>query len=426
MAGADLAGTFRSPFPEQVAAWRLRLRELRPSYAWDQYEPQAHARAFMVAGATKADLLSSIAAAVDRSIVEGRTLEEFRRDFREITDRLGWPGKAGAGSARGFAWRTRVIYQTNMRTTYMAARHAQLLKGSYAFWVYRHSGAAEPRPEHLGWDGLALPPDHPFWATHFPPNGWGCGCEVSGADTEKEVRRMGGDPGKALPEGWDARDPRTGAPKGIDKGWDYAMGAEEARAVQAMAAKAIRWPTATAIAFMRDVPDDTRDQLSSAFRRLGELRQELWRFAERSVRERGGQPITSLLNDEPLRTLGLVTRQQAEEVRRLSGVDATLFDITLDRDAVIHALDRHGTESVERTRGQRALTAADFARLPEIVEAPDQVEHSTGNNPEDFVVIYRKVIGAERFVAMFVIRGRRRRLALKTLWIERVAGGPRP
>ena len=39
------------------------------------------------------------------------------------------------------------------------------------------------------------------------------------------------------PEGWSGRDPRTGAPPGIDKLWDYAPGASVSEAVSALAPK---------------------------------------------------------------------------------------------------------------------------------------------------------------------------------------------
>lgn len=232
---ADIAGILRQPFAEQVAAWRLRLGELRPTQTWTDVEPQFHDRGFMVAGATKAELLADLAKAVDKAIAEGRSLEEFRSDFRSIVEKNGWHGWTGEGTKKGKAWRTRVIYRTNMATTYAAGRRAQLLAGNFAFWVYRHGGSREPRILHLGWNGLALPPDHEFWATHSPPNGWGCSCYVVGARTAAGVRRVGGDPGKTLPDGWQALDPKTGAPKGIDKGWGYAPGALVSDQVQALA-----------------------------------------------------------------------------------------------------------------------------------------------------------------------------------------------
>ena len=98
--------------------------------------------------------------------------------FREIVERRGWHGWTGEGTKAGEAWRTRVIYRTNMRTSYMAGRYAQLTEGNYAFWVYFHGGSVEPRLDHLSWNGIALPPGHPFWAAHFPPNGWGCSSSI--------------------------------------------------------------------------------------------------------------------------------------------------------------------------------------------------------------------------------------------------------
>jgi len=78
-----------------------------------------------------------------------------------------------------------------------------------------------PRPQHAAWGAarLTLPYDHPFWRTHFPPNGWGCRCRVTAINAPR--------PGDATvpPDGWDAIDPTTGDPVGIDKGWGYAPGA---------------------------------------------------------------------------------------------------------------------------------------------------------------------------------------------------------
>lgn len=220
----DIEAGFRQPFAEQQAALRLRLANLLPTQAWDDLRHNAHDKAFVVAGAVKADMLADLATAIEKAVSKGTTLEEFRRDFKQIVARHGWTGWAGEGSAKGEAWRTRVIYRTNMLTSYAAGRRAQLIAGQYPIWVYKHSGAEHPRLHHLAWDGVALPFDHPFWATHSPPNGWGCGCEIYGARSDAGVRRVGGDPAKALPDGWQMRD-QDGALSGIDKGWDYAPGA---------------------------------------------------------------------------------------------------------------------------------------------------------------------------------------------------------
>lgn len=220
----EIEAGFRQPFAEQQAALRLRLANLLPTQAWDDLRHNAHDKAFVVAGAMKADLLADLATAIEKAVSQGTTLEEFRRDFRQIVARHGWTGWAGEGSAKGEAWRTRVIYRTNMLTSYASGRRAQLIAGKYPIWVYKHSGAEHPRLHHLAWDGVALPVNHPFWATHSPPNGWGCGCEIYGARSEAGVRRVGGDPTKALPDGWQMRD-QDGALSGIDKGWDYAPGA---------------------------------------------------------------------------------------------------------------------------------------------------------------------------------------------------------
>jgi hypothetical protein len=232
---SDVSAGFREPFAEQLAALRLRFGTLFPSAKWDDLDRSQHERAFMVAGAVKADLLADLAGAVDRAVAQGTTFETFKGEFRNIVDKHGWHGWTGEGTRKGEEWRMRVIYRTNMATSWAAGRMAQLVAGDFKFWVYKHGGSQEPRLQHLAWDGIALESDHPFWATHAPPNGWGCSCLIYGARSEAGIRRVGGNPGKTLPDGWQARDPKTGAPVGIDKGWDYAVGrgvAEDVRALR--------------------------------------------------------------------------------------------------------------------------------------------------------------------------------------------------
>lgn len=226
-----LRGVLREPFAEQLAAWRNRLGRLLPTATWRDLQKNAHDAAFVVAGAMKADLLADFAGAVDKAIAQGTSLDEFRQDFDAIVARHGWEYNGPRD------WRTRVIYTTNMRSTYAAGRLAQLQEGGFPYWLYRHGGSADPRPTHLAWDGLVLPADHPFWETHSPPNGWGCSCRVVGVSSPEAAARLGGQPEKRLPGDWQALDARTGEPRGIDEGWGYQPGATVVDTVQALARK---------------------------------------------------------------------------------------------------------------------------------------------------------------------------------------------
>jgi hypothetical protein len=122
-------------------------------------------------------------------------------------------------------WRSRLIYETNIRTSYAAGRWKQMTdpetRKVLPYLMYKHGDSKKPRPEHLAWDGLTLPADDPWWETHYPPNDWGCSCQVfavSGARYEaaKEKGKTSAPP--------DAIDPKTGNPVGLGKGWDYNVG----------------------------------------------------------------------------------------------------------------------------------------------------------------------------------------------------------
>ena len=221
-----IIGSFKLPFHEQIDFFNQKLA--LPSNHYDDILKSAHDRAFIVAGAAKADLLNDLHGAVKQAINEGKSIGWFRGQFDAIVKKHGWTGWTGEDSAAGVAWRTKVIYQTNLSTSYAAGRWAQLndpdLLSVRPYWKYIHNDSvAHPRKLHQSWNGTVLPHDHPWWATHFAPNGWGCRCRIM-AVRAKEFK---GHP--APNDGTYNFTDRNGVvhtiPNGIDYGFDYAPGA---------------------------------------------------------------------------------------------------------------------------------------------------------------------------------------------------------
>ena len=427
-----VSGALKRPFDEQVKFFRGKLGNLVPTERWDDLKRGQHDIGFMVAGATKADLLTDLAAAVDRTISEGKTIEAFRKDFRDIVQRRGWHNWTGEGTKAGEAWRTRVIYTTNMSTSYAAARYDQLDKGGFDLWIYKHSGSAEPRQEHLGWDSLTLPKDHPFWQTNAPKNGWGCECYVVGARSEQGARRLGGNPDKQLPDGWNKIDPKTGAPIGIDKGWDYRPGlrAHAIRGITeklgrfdprlqdmalAMADKTRQWDYELAKAYMQSLPGTSRDALALAYRSLPSVADDTRRYARRILENLQDVDIP------PYRTLGLLTEADVSSMGGLKQMDLTGFDFALDAFAVKHVLDHHGNDKAERKRGQRAVTADDYTLLPTLLnQGGDWEDAGLAKRTGRPLVKRRLNQNGETIEAVFEVRNKRKMLALETFFIRKV------
>ena len=262
-----LAFALRRPFAEQVAFFRGKLGNLVPTATWRDLWKSQHDRAFMVAGAAKADLLADLAGAVDAAIAQGETLAQFRKRFKQIVSDRGWHGWTGEGSKAGVAWRTRVIYETNLLTSYSAGRLAQLKAGGYRYWMYKHSDSVRhPRPHHQALNGVVRPADDAFWQTHYPPNGWGCRCRAVGVDGPASAKRLGGDMNKPLPEGWDEINPKTGEPVGIDKGWGYMPGGTVADSIGQLAGKLPKLPAEVGAYLGKDLPlDKIADEFGGFF-----------------------------------------------------------------------------------------------------------------------------------------------------------------
>ena len=403
MTDPAIRGVLRRPFTQQVAFFRGKLGNLVPTTGWRDMLRQQHDRAFMVAGAQNADLLAGLAASIDRAISQGASIDDFRRDFRQLVRESGWEPTGE------FNQRTRTIYGTNLRASYAAGRAAQLREGGFPFVLYKHGGSADPRPQHLAWDGIVLPADHPFFQTHTPPNGWGCSCRLVGLRKRDDALTLGGDPRKQLPTGWDERDAVTGAPVGIDEGWDYSPGASVVAFVEALAAKTQQWEYTLAKAFMSDVPEPMRDRLAEAYRRLPSVADAASAYATAALDRRASAEFM---------TLGLATSGQVAALQSLKSVDVAGFDFAIDASAVLHVNRNHGSDASEAKRGQRAVEASDYARLPQMISTPDLVEDAGLSDIARPLVRYTKAFGKETWVAAFEVRNKRKTLALQTLSIR--------
>jgi len=219
------------PFEEAIKFFRDKANVTTKH--WHDVLRAAHSRSFMVAGAATDELVKDLRKAVDKAIAQGTTLQEFRKDFDKIVGSHGWTGWRGEGTAAGRAWRTRIIYDTNLRAAYAAGRYAAMTREEtlevFPYWQYHHSGAVHARPEHLSWDGLVLPADDPFWTTNYPPNGWHCGCYVTPVG-EGALKRQGksepDDAPERLPEVQRIGGKDVTGIRGVDAGFDYNVGQE--------------------------------------------------------------------------------------------------------------------------------------------------------------------------------------------------------
>ncbi len=403
----SLRANLAAPFKEQVAFFRNKLGNLIPTARWDDVWKSGHDRGFMVAGAMKADLLGDFASAVDTAISQGKSIEWFRKNFDNIVDKHGWAYKGERN------WRTRVIYQTNISTSYAGGRLAQLKEGGYPLWMYRHSVAvSHPRPHHVALDGVVRPADDPFWNIHYPPNGWGCKCRVVGVRSDESARLLGGDPEKKLPSWVHEIDTKTGEPMGVDKGWGYMPGASVVDEVRQMAAKTVQWEYTLAKAYMQGVPVSVRDILAASYRDLPEVGEDIRRYAARITTGR------THLDIPQYKTLGLLTSKDAETVKKIIGLEAGGYDFALDRYAPAHIHRHHGDDALERKRGQRGVVPGDYAKLPHLLNAPDNVigAGATRKTGQPAIKIEKR-FDAEEFVSVWEIRKGRKMMALQSLWI---------
>lgn len=235
------------PLPDQEALRYLRSKGYRIGFDWRDVRDQEHARAFTVAKGMRLDILADIREALDQALAEGRTFEQFKRDLTPVLQAKGWWGRQAMTDPKtgetttvqlGSPRRLQIIFDTNIRTAHAAGDWARIerVKDRRPYLMYDPVMDGHTRPLHRTWNGIVLPVDHPWWDTHYPPNGWRCRCRVRQL-SDRDLGRYGlkvADPAPEVVER-DWLNTRTGVteqvPEGIDPGFAYNVGKAHMRAL---------------------------------------------------------------------------------------------------------------------------------------------------------------------------------------------------
>ena len=228
--------------PPAGAVRHFRAKGYLAGFDWRDIADAEHVRHFTVAKAMRLDILEDVQKAMDTVITEGLTFEWFQDELEPILRRKGWWGRQAmtdplTGERRivqlGSARRLRTIFDTNLRMAHAHGRWQwiQRLKDRMPYLRYVAVLDGRTRPEHMAWHGTVLHADHPWFRTHYPPNGFHCRCIVQQLG-EDDLKRFGyrvsdgPPPGSELTRPWlDKRNGRiVQVPAGIDPGFVHNVG----------------------------------------------------------------------------------------------------------------------------------------------------------------------------------------------------------
>lgn len=189
------------PLINREALKHLTGKRSHISFAWQDTASYEHAVSFTVAKMMDEDMLGETRAAVTDALANGTDFATFQKRLKPYLMARGWWGQAVMGDPDtgeiqkvqlGSTRRLRTIYHTNLHTAYAAGQWERIQRNKklFPYLKYIPSDAAEPRESHKPFYGMVLPVDDPFWSTHFPPNGWGCKCNVR-ALTREQAEKTG-------------------------------------------------------------------------------------------------------------------------------------------------------------------------------------------------------------------------------------------
>lgn len=186
--------------PPQAALDFLNSKELTPSFSHEDVWREEHGYAFAVAKVAEVSLLDTIRDELARALDQGIPFEQFKRDLTPTLQKLGWWGRDQqvdpltgdlVDVTLGTPRRLKTIYDVNLRQARAVGQWQRIqdTKDSHPYLLYELGPSEQHRPQHVGWAGILLPADDPFWTTHFAPNGYGCKCRIRQV-SQREFERL--------------------------------------------------------------------------------------------------------------------------------------------------------------------------------------------------------------------------------------------
>ena len=229
--------------PEAAIAY-FKAKGYELTWDWFEMWQEAHAEAFTVAKVLRMDVLQDIRESVQKSLVEGLPLSQFKKDLMPKLARRGWGPEGVDPETLQLAdpRRLRTIYETNMQVAYSAGRYKAAIKNidNRPYWQYVAVMDDRTRIEHGALNGQVFRYDDPFWNSFYPPNGFRCRCRVRTLDQEDikdrglfietskgkldKVEKLVSVKTGELIDVTQYTDPLTGIKISPDVGWDYNPG----------------------------------------------------------------------------------------------------------------------------------------------------------------------------------------------------------
>lgn len=213
----------RGPIPKEALEYFTK-KKLKVGMDYRDVWREEHAIAFTIAGEMKLDILETVKQGITRSLEDGTTFAQFKKELAPALQSAGW---TGVGKAK--PTRLELVYDTNVRQARSAGQWERIERTKVAipFLVYELGPSERHRPHHAAWEGTLLPAEDPWWDSHMPSNGHRCKCHVEQI-TEFRMEKLGGVTERPSSRKVPWKNERTGkvekVPIGIDPGFDYNPG----------------------------------------------------------------------------------------------------------------------------------------------------------------------------------------------------------
>ncbi|WP_421793936.1 phage minor head protein [Hydrocarboniphaga effusa] len=210
------------PVPQGAVDY-IRRKKLKVTFDSSDVWPDEHSTIYTSAKVTELDVLSDLKSSVLKALEEGQSWSSWRRDLRPNLAAKGWWGRREVVDQRtgevgevdlSPPARLRLIYQMNTRQAYAAGQweRIQATKRVLPYLLRQLGPSVVHRPQHVAWNGVLLPVDHPWIAAHpCPGSEFGCKCRYRQVGrVEYEKLKTDGIPSPGVQE----INPDTGLPTG--------------------------------------------------------------------------------------------------------------------------------------------------------------------------------------------------------------------